>query len=46
MLGWIGGAGVIAGILGTIYFLYECFTESVEAFISLTLFLILILILI
>jgi hypothetical protein len=46
MLGWIGGVGIVATIIGTIYFLYDCFTESVEAFISLTLFLILILILI
>jgi hypothetical protein len=45
MLGWIVGAGISAVIIGTIYFLYECFTESVEAFISLTLFVILILIL-
>lgn len=46
MLGWIVGAGISAVIIGTFIFLYECFTESVEAFISLTLFVILILILI
>ena len=46
MLSWIGGIGVLAGILGTFYFLYECFTESVEAFITLTIFFTLIFILI